>query len=569
MARMSRVLVTGLVFSLGLAACGGGGGSSGSPGLAPDTGPLVLIPACSGADCSALDGGTYRGAGIGIWRYDNLLSRAVSIDVGIAGVRPGNSATLIFTNGNEGGSGPPSTGALTTQPAASAASLELLSSGASDVGLSEDDAHSRMQEKNHALSMAIRAPAASRVLSDSAQSVTLPGSLLFSPTTGTTRSWIDNFPATPVSYTTTVQLVCAAGGRNVVWWVDPTVVSSGKVSSAALIAMQNSYCDSGSGSGGLTKLTALLGQVWGPPTDARLITETAGGPRQDVNVVLLNVPANVGWAGYFYGGNNFVKTSLPDSNEALAIFINADQVKADVNFASSTLLHESTHMVNFFQRSVLRGVVHDTWLEETSAMMTEDVVAPAVIPPVVGGYNKILNYRLPAYLASGGGVSYINWPTLSSAEPFYGMGGGFAAFLNRRYGLSIYQGLVTSCVDGRGATPTGPAQTSYGCLDQLIKAQGGSGFGDELARFGATAFGQLPAAGVPAGFGYPSVAAGAYTLQARDLSIVRLGAPATSGAGLPATSHFYQRDGISAGQSVYVRKGLVVPAGSSVMLVIK
>jgi hypothetical protein len=139
----------------------------------------------------------------------------------------------------------------------------------------------------------------------------------------------------------------------------------------------------------------------------------------------------------------------------------------------------------------LRGVVHDTWLEETSAMMTEDIVSPAVIPPPAGGYNKILNVRLPAYLASGGGVSYINWPTLSSSEPFYGMGGGFGAFLNRRYGLSIYQGLVTSCVDGRAATATSPAQTSLTCLDQLIRAQGGSGFRDELSRFGATVFGRL------------------------------------------------------------------------------
>jgi Peptidase M30 len=574
MARLNRVFVTGLVFSLGLAACGGGGGSSNSPGVAPDAGPAVLSPACSGADCAALDGSTYSGAGVGIWRYDNSSSQAVSIDVGIAGVRAGNAATLVFTNGMEGSSGPPSPGALASAPDALATAFEPVPSSASIGVPSEDDAHAQMQEKNRALAMIMaRAPAAPRVSPDSAQSSILSaGSPLFSPATGTSRSWIDNVPAPPVSYTTTVQSVCASGGRNIVWWVDPTAVSSGKVSPAALLAMQNSYCDSGSG--GLTRLTALLGQVWGPePKDARLIPETIGGPRQDVNVVLLNTPATAEWAGYFFGGNNLLKSSLlagsSSSNEALAIFINANQVMKDLNFATSTLLHESTHMVNFFQRPVLRGVVHDTWLEETSAMMTEDIVSPAVIPPPAGGYNKILNYRLPTYLAAGGGVSYINWPTLSSAEPFYGMGGGFGAFLNRRYGLSIYQGLVTSCIDGRAATATSPAQTSLTCLDQMIRAQGGSGFRDELSRFGATVFSQLPAAGVPAGFGYPSVRAGAYTLQAKDLSAVGLAAPKTPGAEFPATSHFYQRDGIPAGQSVYVRKGVVVPAGSSLMLVIK
>lgn len=431
-----------------------------------------------------------------------------------------------------------------------------------------------MQEKNRTLAIALaRTATAPRVLFDAAPSNLSPGSVLFSPAIGSSRSWIDNIPATPASYSTTVQSVCASSGRNIVWWVDPNAVSSGKVSPAALQAMQNSYCDSGSGSGGLSRLTALLGKAWGPEaTQPQVIKETARAPL-DVNVVVLNPPANVGWAGYFYGGNNFLKTSgvqgSSSSNEALAVFINADQVKSDVNFATSTLLHESTHMVNFFQRAVLRGVVHDTWLEETSAMMTEDIVGPAVIPPPTGGYDKILNVRLPAYLASGGGVSYINWPTLSSSEPFYGMGGGFGAFLNRRYGLSIYQGLVTSCVDGRAATATSPAQTSLTCLDQMIRAQGGSGFRDELSRFGATVFGQLPVAGSPAGFGYPDVRAGAYTLQAKDLSTVRLGAPAALGADFPATSQFYQRDGISAGQSVYVRQGVLVPAGSSLMLVIR
>jgi hypothetical protein len=277
----------------------------------------------------------------------------------------------------------------------------------------------------------------------------------------------------------------------------------------------------------------------------------------------LNVPASAGWAGYFFAGNNLLKTPSNSSNEALAFFINANQVKADLNFATSTLLHESTHMVNFYQRTIALGMLHDTWLEETSAMMTEDIVTPAVVPAGVGGYNKILSYRLRDYLLTGGNVSYITWPTLLDSSPNYAIGGGFGAFLNRRYGLSIYQQLVTSCSDD------GTSALTYACLDGLIKANGGTSFSDEFSRFGATAFGQFPAVGTPAGYGYPSTVAGAYTLQAKDLSPLSLAAPASLTSGYTATSHTYQRDTIAAGKTSYVRNGVVVPANTSLMVIIK
>jgi hypothetical protein len=352
-------------------------------------------------------------------------------------------------------------------------------------------------------------------------------------------------------------------GRNVVWWVDPAIVSSGQFTaaawSAALGRMQAAYCG---GAGGLAQLNTLLGDVWGSAASgyASLIQDAPA--LQDVNVVLLNVPASSQWAGYFFGGDTQLKAAFPSSNQALAFFINAGQVKFDLNFAISTLLHESTHMVNFYQRAVARHVIHDTWLEETTAMMTEDIVVPAVL----GGYNKVTSDRLPGYLNTGGDVSYIDWPALADSSPNYAIGGGFGAFLDRRYGLSIYQQLLTSCSDGISATP---ALTSYGCLDALIKANGGAGFSDEFARFGATVFGQLPGVGTPAGYGYPATAAGAYTLQAADLSRSARASPAPLAAGYRATSHTFQRDILATGKTSYVRSGVVVPANTTLMVLIQ
>lgn len=554
---------------LALASCGGG-----ESGPAPGTVTSQLAPDCTSASaaCGAVNATTYSGAGIGIWRYNNASGAAAALDINIAGVTAGKVATLVFSNGSEAAAPLPSAGTLAVLGASSEVRADsgLSAKAVSDLPMQEApdhaQAHAQMLEKNRLISAGlIRSRTASRPVAELGANSPAVSRVSLSPAVGATRSWIDNFPSSPVAYPTSVQFVCALpSGRNAVWWVDPTIVASGKFTpaawSSALGAMQASYCGS---AGGLARLNALMGDVWGAAASRQsTVIQDAPGSLQDVNVVLLNVPASAQWAGYFYGGNNLLKSSLATSNEALAFFINADQIKADLKFATSTLMHESTHMVNFYQRAVARDVVHDTWLEETSAMMTEDIVTPTV----VNAYNKVLSYRLPIYLATGGNVSYINWTTQSDASPNYAVGGGFGAFLNRRYGLSIFQQLVTACSDGNPATP---ALTSYTCLDGLIKANGGVGFSDEFSRFGATVFGQLPAVGTPAGYGYPSTAAGSYLLQGADLSALRPVSAAPLVTAFAATSHTFQRDSIAAGQGSYVRNGVVVPAHTSLVLVIK
>jgi Peptidase M30 len=568
----------GPLVCLALVSCGGGGGG----GPAPEPALIgALTPDCSGAGCAAVNANTYGGSGIGVWRFNNTSGADVSFNVNIAGVAAGKTATLVFSNGSQATASAPSSGVLASpvSPEVTPTAVSAEARGFPGVAAeqaSHDDAHTQMLEKNRAVVNGLmRSRSMAPASSDLASSLPGVARLSFAPAVGADRAWIDNFPATPVSYATKAQFVCALpSGRNVVWWVDPNIVMSGKLAQpaldAALKTMQASYCGPSGSGGGLAQLNTLLGDVWGAAA-ARFVDVIHDTPSlQDVNVVLLNVPDSSGWAGYFFAGNNLLKTSRASSNEALAFFINADQLKIDFNlkndfnFTTSTLLHESTHMVNFYQRTVVRGAAHDTWLEETSAMMTEDIVAPAVIS---GGYNKIMQVRLPAYLKAGGNVSYLTWPTLQESSSHYGLGGGFGAFLNRRYGLAIYQQLVTSCNDAP-ATASAPARTSYDCLDGLIKANGGAGFSDEFSRFGATVYGQLPARGAP-GYGYPSVTAGAYVLKANDLSASAVAAPAALAAGYTATSQTYQRDTVAAGKTSYVRNGVLVPARTTLTLIIK
>jgi hypothetical protein len=568
----------GPLVCLALVSCGGGGGG----GPAPEPALIgALTPDC-GAGCAAVNGNTYSGSGIGVWRFNNTSGADVSFNVNIAGVTAGKTATLVFSNGSQATASAPSSGVLAS-PVTPEVTPAVLSAeargfaGAAAEQAGHDDAHSQMLEKNRAVASGLmRSRSTTRAASDLAGSLPGVARLSFSPAKeNDSKVWIDNFPGTPVSYATKAQFVCALpSGRNVVWWVDPNIVTSGKLTQTdlndALKTMQASYCGASGGRGGLAQLNTLLGDVWGSAASRLVDVIHDASSLQDVNVVLLNVPDN-SWAGYFAACNNLLKAECAkvspgfDSNEALAFFINAEQIRRDLDFATSTLLHESTHMVNFYQRGVVRGVVHDTWLEETSAMMTEDIVAPAVIR---NNYNKIMSVRLPAYLNAGGNVSYLNWPNLQDSSPHYGLGGGFGAFLNRRYGLAIYQQLVTTCSE-TSASASAPARTSYDCLDGLIRDNGGAGFSDEFSRFGATVFGQLPAVGAPAGYGYPGVQAGAYALQAKDLSTsgqLKLAALASNYA---ATSQIYQRDTIAAGKTSYVRNGVLVPAHTTLTLNIK
>lgn len=313
---MKYLLVS--IFCLALAACGGGGSSPVASNQVPTAVGLTdsLVPGCTGANCGAVNANTYSGTGIGVWRYNNTSSSAATINVDIAGVAVGKVATLVFSNGSQASATAPVSGILASPVTPTPVLADSgLFAGAVAEHQKHDDAHAQMLEKNRAISAGFirsrtTAKTAADLLSTSSAAVTR---LSFSPAVNTTKPWIDNFPATPVTYSASVQFVCPLpSGRNVVWWVDPTIVSSGTFTlaelSAALGAMQTSYCGS---AGGLAQLNTLLGDVWGPAasTYPELIKDVPG-TLQDVNVVLLNVPDSAGWAGYFFGGQQSAQNTI-------------------------------------------------------------------------------------------------------------------------------------------------------------------------------------------------------------------------------------------------------------------
>lgn len=526
---------------------------------------------CVGPSCAALNATTYSGSGTGQWRYLNSTASDATININIAGVSQGNTVTLLFSNGNNASaSTAPGVGVLAEPLVSLVAPLRadaLAPSRDTLIQDTEDAAHSRLLEMNHALKQGILT-ANSTLSTTAALADTLPPPSQPSPAPAlsTQRTWNDLFPlpAPLVPYSTTVQATCQVpNGRNVVIWVDTNTV----VSPTTLNAFTSAYCGS---TGGFQKLVSLLGDVWGNGA-ANLTNVIHDLPTlQDINIVI--VPSSANWAGYFFGGNNFksgpAPTFQPGSNEALVFFINSNAIgnpqvnSTSLKYLLSTLIHESTHMVNFYQRFIVQNKEHDTWLEETSAMMSEDIISPTI---AAIGVNKIAEVRLPAYVQTGGNVSYINWPSLST--PNYSLGGAFGAYLNRRYGLAIYTQLLSNCND-----PVGTASSSYTCLDSLIKAKGGLGFADDFAHFGASIFAVLPPPAAPSFYGYPAKADGGYSLPAIDVSAFTNLRPPTAAAlssGYTATTHTYKLDTVAAGKTSYVRNGVVVPANTILLMVIK
>lgn len=577
--RRRWVSTSALLGAVGLAACGGGGDAVRQEGQAasltaqgaagtPD-GPLALAVDCSGAHCAAAMDGRWSGPGVGLWRVSNPGPDEATVDLAVTGLAPGQRVLMLFSNGSDASSPTLPAPGVAAEPAAVASTREVPGAGTPASGATSaqpgaaaaaraahDRAHARVAAASHRVDREtplVPKPAdAHTVTPEAAVAANAPSWL------GRTRTWFDTFGVrTP--YMTTARAECAAGGgRRAVFWVDPNASAAGHVTPADLQAMQAATCGT---AGGLARLTALLGDAWGLHGWANLIEDA---PLQDIHIALIDAPDSSGWAGYFSSVNKYRASARPDSNEALVIFVRASQLRVDLSFLTSTLIHEATHMVNNYQRMVRRGVTHEAWLEETSAMMSEDIVTPRVLAQPDGRpYNKITDVRLPGYLAAGGAVSFIEWQRLG--VPHYDLGGAFAAWLNRRYGLALARALVTEC----GTSVPG---SSYACVDGLIRRMGGPGFETEFARLGASVFAALPAFGTPEGYRFDARREGDYELAAVDLAEQAWRRPfeaPTLAGGWGATTHTWREDTVLPGQTAWRRQGVRLPGRMTLVVVVQ
>lgn len=526
------------------------------------------MPACSGSKCAAVSANRYAGSGAGIWMLANNGTSDLSVKVDIDNVSPDRKVLLLLSNGGtQDYPVQPSFGITPAMGAANSARAQAAKSVVKKASASADrrlllspqaEAHDKIRKLNDKLlndyAKSGKGQQTAQQLRKrlSVQSVqTRPAPALYS-----TRSW--NGSLGEPAYETSAESICRApNGRNIVFWADRGAMARGTLSAAIIDEFNRFFCGN---DGAFARLTALTGDVWGEHADAGLIGD---GPLQDVNVILGDPGQDTFWGGYYSLGNSYLKSTYAGSNEALAFFLNVRLMGSSKLFLMSSLVHEAMHMVNAYQRTIKRGLMHESWLEETTAMMAEDIVVASLLKNNDGQpHNDMTTGRIPGYMGWSGSYGYIG-PGWGGGT--YAAGGSFGAFLNRRYGLGLFKRVLNEC-SGYSIT-----QNSYQCIDQSIKALGGQGFADEFARMAVALMAPLSAAEAPPGFSYPLVQEGIYMLTAFDPTLYMSSHRDNSirhYEDFQRTSLAYISDAVPSGSSRYRRNGIVVPVGATLSVVI-
>ncbi|WP_187360141.1 M30 family zinc metallopeptidase [Chitinolyticbacter meiyuanensis] len=293
----------------------------------------------------------------------------------------------------------------------------------------------------------------------------------------------------------------AADGRIINFWVENGEFAGDRLTETQLDTIASRFSTGSNAIYGM--VTGLAGEPWGAHSLNDLI-----GPNQELDIVLVNFDHDnqpYGLMGYFWSYNNFKRsTSTPQSNESLSLYLDTETIyrtAGDTGLKTqlNTLAHELTHMINFYQRGVVLDNTFDTFLEETSALMMEDIVGLRIDPD----YHPIRDGRFPDWLNQAGyNCNVTTWDDDSGSACFsYSVNGSFGGYLLRYYGVEFYRRLLRDDSSSNSVT----------LLDNAIRGVGGLGLADAVRRWG-TSIALLPALGTPATFGYPERIDSGYTL---------------------------------------------------------
>jgi hypothetical protein len=558
--------------SLALSACGGGGGGGGHSGGSSSTdgggnSGAAPLPVC---DSCVLNNDTDGGTDMSVYSYENQGDSALVIPVSLSNLtRSASSTTITLLYTNQTSTPIKNFSSIALAPDLSSSSsysdnpsdepLQVLARSA--LGATEDSAN--FVNKIPQLITSFNPHAALMDYGSVNHSfIQLPNSNSTAPE-NTDRAW-KYLDGNGVSRSTNCTLIkksalTANDGsqRPLQVWVQDGEYVSGKITSGIvdkIISMLQSI---------YPIQTSLAGKAWGKADESfhgAFIDDDNEAEVQPLNIVFINFSPNdgTGWGllGYFWSINDFRQSATQAclslcqySNEALAIFVNTDTLySADSKNSGgeedqrSTVAHELTHLISFYQRTVANGddkldPTFSTAMSETTAMMMEDVLATRINPNTSpnGGFHAIRDTRFKTWLASGGSGYGFNCDITSFGSDCnenatyigYSESGSFGAYLLRHYGLAFYKHLL------RDIPAAGHADQAS-LIDSALKAvkpkdaEKADNFSLALRRFGASLAG-VPPVGQPEFYGYPerieywNVAQGADDPSANESNYATLG----------------------------------------------
>ena len=457
---------------------------------------VPVSTSCS--SCSQLEVATFAGSGTSIWQGVNKSQVAADVPLSISGL-DGQTVTLVLTN--EGAADQSMSG------------LVVRSGGsvvASKAALPGDDS---AEAQNMAIGEFNRAGFDKLLGAPSKDAPGLSKSVAAAPPYALDdQRQIYLYDHSQRSVKLVTQRA-ASDGTMVNLWVETSELSPSRITAELAQRMEDKFAAPG---GIYDLLVRTGGPLWGEHAYGELIA----GSGQPVDIFLVNFDGNAkpyGVIGYFWGLNNFRKDAGERtwSNESLSLYLDTESLYLDgengVKQIATTMAHEGMHMQNFYRRSVKMGSKYAfaTWLEEMSALMMEDWASFNIDP----SHNAIRDTRFPYYLAYNGAGSYncmlSEWTPMGANCESYALNGSFGGFLNRQLGLDFYRTLLNS---------TG-VEDSTAILDAAIKSKRpGSGTGQELRRFSATAAGVIPLGAGLDEYSMPARSEGGFSLPAIDPS---------------------------------------------------
>jgi len=194
-------------------------------------------------------------------------------------------------------------------------------------------------------------------------------------------------------------------------------------------------------------VTNIYGEEWG--AEAAETYDNLVGANDEITILLTDIDKDNnkdgGTIGYFYPKDNYTASTASGSNQRVMFYIdsvmfaNTDSGDTWQKEVYSTLAHEFTHMIEFYQKYTKLDSQHDDWIAEMLAETTEDLVAtkirhngPRNVAYTDGsaGDPDNVNGRYPAFNEN---------PTLSltawnNALADYSKVSAFGTFLTRNYG---------------------------------------------------------------------------------------------------------------------------------------
>jgi hypothetical protein len=477
MQKIFKLLLAQLIV-LFLVGCGGSGNGSDQSGNTEGQGggkdPSGNSAPSFTSDCSenycGSNANTYTGIGIGAWHYKNNSDKNVALNVSLSNVTDKN-ITIVFTNE---GSNKVQLPHITVNTALKS-KMNVKNAGYIDTFNYIPDNIKKFNFKDLTLQK-----------SKSYQNTNYQ---IAANTWGVNdqKHWY----VSKEQRIATLKKQETISGLTVNIWLENSEYGDKKITDATIDKISSRLDDV------VRNVVSIAGEPWGTHQYSNLIPSN-----QPLNIVLANFNQDgqgFGTIGYFYPLNNFINdsASIKDSNEALAIFVDTETIydnRTDdgILYGISTIAHELTHAVHFYKRLVVTGEGFDTFLNEMTAIMMEDIVAQ----DIDSTFNNVKLRYVQWHKDTLYGHNFADWITDDDSDDSYDIAGSFGAFLLRQHGVNFYKTLFTARSD------LSASNKSLNILDKAIKEYNGEGLGRALQRWGAS-IAMLPANESPKGFGYP------------------------------------------------------------------